>query len=254
VAAEPVVGVPTNPAAGEPSAPSAGAPSAPAAGEPTAPTAGAPAGAEAPAAPSAGTPAGAEAPATGTAGAAPTSAAIAVDPSAIIGDPAGPPVSGDELRKRTLAAARLLRCPVCQGLSVADSPSESAQAIKQEVQDLVARGYDTEQVLVYFEASYGEFIRLEPTTEGVNVLVWVLPIALIVGGLGWIGWSVARSKRRTSASPTASPASPGADPAPPAARAPAGPPPAAPAGPPPAAPAGDPALNDYLRRVREETR
>jgi cytochrome c-type biogenesis protein CcmH len=155
----------------------------------------------------------------------------AVDPSEIVGAPAGPPLSGDALDAQTHAVSKLLRCPVCQGLSVADSPSESALAMKAEVQDLVARGYDEEQILLYFEASYGEFIRLEPTFEGFNVAVWLAPVGLVVAGLGVIGALLRVSRRRGSAGSGV-----------PSPRAGAAPPPI------------DPELEPYLRRVREESR
>lgn len=108
------------------------------------------------------------------------------DPSTVVGPPAGPPLSGEALTAETNAVSKHLRCPVCQGLSVADSPSESAKAMKDEVQDLVAKGYSQDQVLDYFEASYGEFIRLEPKAEGWNLLVWVAPGLALAGGLGWV--------------------------------------------------------------------
>jgi cytochrome c-type biogenesis protein CcmH len=76
---------------------------------------------------------------------------------------------------------------VCQGLSVADSPSETARAMRDQAERLVAQGYDTEQVLRWFEASYGDFVRLEPRAEGLNWLVWAGPLVLVVLGLGWIG-------------------------------------------------------------------
>lgn len=121
------------------------------------------------------------------------------DPSTVVGPPAGPPLSGDALTAETNAVSKHLRCPVCQGLSVADSPSESAKAMKDEVQDLVAKGYSQDQVLDYFEASYGEFIRLEPKAEGWNLLVWVAPGLALVGGLGWVAMTMRR--RGAAASP-----------------------------------------------------
>lgn len=110
------------------------------------------------------------------------------DPTPIVGPPAGPPLSGTALVEATRVVASQLRCPVCQGLSVADSPSESAVAMKREVERLVAQGYSEEQCLLYFETSYGEFIRLEPKVEGLNLLVWVGPGVLLLAGLGVIGW------------------------------------------------------------------
>ncbi len=114
------------------------------------------------------------------------------DPSTVVGPPAGPPPSAEEVDARTRAISAKIRCPVCQGLSVADSPSESARAMKDETEALVAQGYDEEQVINYFEASYGEFIRLDPTAEGWNILVWALPAALLLGGGGWVAWTVRR--------------------------------------------------------------
>ena len=115
-------------------------------------------------------------------------AAAGPDPTTVVGPPAGPPLSGDALLLETGRVSKHLRCPVCQGLSVADSPSESAQALKDEVQALVAKGYDQEQILDYFEASYGEFIRLQPKAEGWNLLVWGLPPVMLLAGVGLIAF------------------------------------------------------------------
>jgi len=71
---------------------------------------------------------------------------------------------------------------VCQGMSIADSPSEMAVNMKHQVRELIARGYTQEQILRYFERSYGQFVLLKPKFQGVNTLVWILPIlALGVG-------------------------------------------------------------------------
>jgi cytochrome c biogenesis protein CcmG/thiol:disulfide interchange protein DsbE len=150
---------------------------------------------------------------------APASAATASagsGPAAVVGPPAGPPLEGAALKEKAHAVASKLRCVVCQGLSVADSPSDAARAMRAEVESLVAQGFDEEQVLFYFEASYGEFVLLEPKVEGVNLLVWTAPIGLLAVGLGVIAFLVRRR--------------------------PAAPAPVAAAGP----------DDEYLRRVREE--
>ena len=99
-----------------------------------------------------------------------------------IGSPAGPPLAGEALERVTEEVSSLMRCPVCQGLSVADSPTPLALAMKNEVRDLLAAGYSREQVLAYFEQSYGEFIRLSPRAEGFNLTVWLAPAALLLVG------------------------------------------------------------------------
>ena len=78
--------------------------------------------------------------------------------------------------------AAQLRCVVCQNLSVADSPSEMAVNMKGQVRELLSRGYTQEQILSYFERSYGQFVLLKPKFQGVNTLVWILPIAVLAIG------------------------------------------------------------------------
>ena len=106
------------------------------------------------------------------------------DAAQFVGQPKGTPVAAAQLQQRTHEVASMLRCPVCQGMSVADSPSEMAINMKEQVRELLARGYTEEQILQYFELSYGQFVLLKPKFEGVSGLVWVLPlIALAIGAV-----------------------------------------------------------------------
>lgn len=109
--------------------------------------------------------------------------ASAASRRAIIGQPSGPLLSGEALNRKTAEVAALLRCPVCQGLSIADSPASMAVNMKREVQDLLAEGYSGDQVLAYFEKSYGAFVRLQPPLRGFNWLVWLAPIAALLVGV-----------------------------------------------------------------------
>lgn len=131
----------------------------------------------------------------------------AVRPEQLIGEPAGPPLEGAELDRVTEELSSIMRCPVCQALSVADSPSLSAIAMKEEVRDLLARGYSEDQVMRYFEQAYGEFIRLEPKARGFNLVVWLAPALGLLVGLGLI----ARRIRARRPAPAAPAAAPGAD-------------------------------------------
>jgi cytochrome c-type biogenesis protein CcmH len=100
------------------------------------------------------------------------------DAAQFVGPPKGQPLTGDSLFHRTNEVGELLRCPVCQGMSVADSPAEMAVNMKGQVRELLARGYTEEQILEYFEKSYGQFVLLKPKSP----MVWLLPvIALVLG-------------------------------------------------------------------------
>jgi cytochrome c-type biogenesis protein CcmH len=108
----------------------------------------------------------------------------APDAQMFVGPPQGKPLTGAELDTKTHEVSALLRCPVCQGMSIADSPSEMAVNMKHQVGALLARGYTQDQILRYFEQSYGQFVLLKPKFQGVNTLVWVLPVlALAIGAV-----------------------------------------------------------------------
>lgn len=135
--------------------------------------------------------------------------AFAADPPAptldpryreILGAPAGARLEGEPLAGKAKAVASVLRCPVCQGLSVEDSPSEMAQSMRAQVREMVAAGYDKEQVVSYFERSYGEFVRLEPKRQGVNWLVWLAPLGVLALGAVLV-WAVLRRGGESAAVP-----------------------------------------------------
>lgn len=87
------------------------------------------------------------------------------------------------LDARTAAVAATLRCPVCQGESIQDSPAELAQQMRAIVKEKLRAGETPEQIQGYFVARYGEWILLQPKMTGLNVLLYALPVALVLGGL-----------------------------------------------------------------------
>lgn len=115
-----------------------------------------------------------------------------------LGEPQGRPLAGDELAERTHEVASMMRCPSCQGLSVADSHTAASAAMRAKIERLLELGYSEDQVLSYFEASFGEFIRLAPRPEGFNLVVWIAPVAGLLIGIVLVVWRV-RSARRSRA-------------------------------------------------------
>ncbi|HUM10151.1 MAG TPA: cytochrome c-type biogenesis protein [Myxococcaceae bacterium] len=111
---------------------------------------------------------------------------------------------------RVQALGKQLRCPMCQGLSIADSNSSAARAQMDKVRELVAAGRTDQEIRDYFTSRYGEWALLEPPASGMNLLVWLLPLALLVGG----GLAIARTMRRPVAAPDASAPPPGKEHAP----------------------------------------
>lgn len=109
---------------------------------------------------------------------------------------AAPQTTADSvLEARTAALASQLRCPVCQGLSIQDSPSELSQQMRAVVKDQLRDGKTPEQVKAYFISKYGEWILLEPKAHGFNVLVYAMPVLLVALGLGVIVFAVRKWTR-----------------------------------------------------------
>ncbi len=89
------------------------------------------------------------------------------------------------LDARAKAIASRLRCPVCQGESIQDSPAELAAQMKSLVREQLASGRSNDEVFAYFVQKYGQWILLEPQASGFNLLVYWLPVAfLVLGGAG----------------------------------------------------------------------
>ena len=104
------------------------------------------------------------------------------------------PPNETEVEIRTFNLSKKLRCPVCQGLSVADSRSDAAVAMKMRIQELVELGYSDEQIVNYFIGRYGEWALLKPKYE--HWFVWVSPIVVSILGLGFVGWRIQKSTKR----------------------------------------------------------
>ena len=101
--------------------------------------------------------------------------------------------AGDSaLDARTREVASQLRCPVCQGLSIQDSPSELSQQMRAVVRQQLAAGRTPDQVKAYFVERYGEWILMAPSVRGVGVLVYLLPALGLAGGAGVLVIAVRR--------------------------------------------------------------
>lgn len=108
------------------------------------------------------------------------------------------PASDSTLDAAVRAVASELRCPVCQGESIQDSPSGLAQEMRAVVREQLAAGRTPDEVKRYFADKYGEWILLRPRARGWNVLVYVLPLVALLLGAGIVmratrRWATPRS-------------------------------------------------------------
>ena len=109
---------------------------------------------------------------------------IALIALALAAEPACTPQSDDlAVRERALELAAGLRCPVCQGMSVAASSTEVAVGMKNQIEKMVREGYCEDQITDYFIERYTTWVLLEPPAEGSNVLIYLAPVLVLMLGL-----------------------------------------------------------------------
>jgi cytochrome c-type biogenesis protein CcmH/NrfF len=114
-------------------------------------------------------------------------------PQTVIPDPdqfeASAPTDDAQLEAQVQRLARQLRCPTCQALSIADSPSELAREMEGVIRLRLQEGMTPEEVRQSFVNAYGEWVLLSPEPAGFNLLVYILPVAvfLLGGGIVVVG-------------------------------------------------------------------
>src|SRR6266699_1622034 len=87
------------------------------------------------------------------------------------------------LDQRVHDVASQLRCPICQGESVADSPSQLAQQMRGVIRQQLQSGKSEQEVIQYFRTSYGDQIVWSPLWQGFTLLAWLVPIGLLLAGI-----------------------------------------------------------------------
>lgn len=84
---------------------------------------------------------------------------------------------------RVQLVGKQLRCAVCQGVSIADSPASMARAQLDKVRELVSAGKSDQEIYDYFVERYGEWALMEPKKSGVTLGLWVAPVLLLIVGV-----------------------------------------------------------------------
>ncbi len=85
-----------------------------------------------------------------------------------------------------------LRCPTCTSVSIAESPSDTAAAMRRVVEEQIAAGRSDKQIIDYFRARYGQWVLIDPPARGKTLLVWLLPAVAALAGLAAV---LARARR-----------------------------------------------------------
>lgn len=113
------------------------------------------------------------------------------------------PAAGPSPAEQAQQIAAELRCPDCQSLSVAESHTAAAGAIREQIAELLAQGRTADEIRQHFVDRYGEWILLAPSAA----FAWWLPVAIVLGALvGLLAWLlIGRRLRPAATEPSAAP-------------------------------------------------
>lgn len=86
--------------------------------------------------------------------------------------------------ERIDSISKRLACPTCSGESVYVSRASAAESIRNEIARQVAAGQRADDdIVAYIESRFPGSLLLPPG-DGVDSLVWVLPVVALVCGFG----------------------------------------------------------------------
>lgn len=102
--------------------------------------------------------------------------------------------------------ARELYCPLCNGVRLDTCDLQACIQMRQVIAEKLEAGVPKEQIKREFVAQYGPIVLGEPPRQGLNLLGWVLPVAALALGAGWLLYTIRRWTRQ--------PASAASEPAP----------------------------------------
>ena len=104
------------------------------------------------------------------------SPAMAVQPDEVLSDTA--------LESRARALSQGLRCLVCRNENIDDSNASLARDLRLLLRERLVAGDTDAQAVAFIVDRYGEFVLLNPTGGGANLILWWAGPAMLAAGLG----------------------------------------------------------------------
>lgn len=99
-----------------------------------------------------------------------------------------------------------IRCPVCQGEAIIDSPAPMARDMMELVRQRVQEGATDEEIVAEITTSYSGAVLLDPPASGGTLWLWLAPLGALIAGLLGIAWW--RAHPATEVTPVVTPSRP----------------------------------------------
>lgn len=89
------------------------------------------------------------------------------------------PLPDAAMEMRAKALFREIRCVVCQGESVADSPADVASDVRRDIRERIAAGDSDVAIKAEMVSHYGDSILMKPPLKGTTWLLWLGPLMVL---------------------------------------------------------------------------
>jgi cytochrome c-type biogenesis protein CcmH len=106
-----------------------------------------------------------------------------------------------------LRVAKNLYCPVCPNTPLDVCETKACQDWRAQIRDQLSEGWTDQQIIDYFVVQYGERVLAEPKRKGFTSLVWLLPVIVVLVGLG-IVYEILRNWRKQTPAPVTTASAP----------------------------------------------
>ena len=73
--------------------------------------------------------------------------------------------------------------PYCPGRLLIDCTTTQARDLRTQIQQRVDRGDDPDEIIAWVRDEFGTEAIAQPSTTGAGIIVWLIPLALFLGGL-----------------------------------------------------------------------
>ena len=78
--------------------------------------------------------------------------------------------------------AKQLYCPVCENIPLDACGTTACEQWRGIIRDKLSEGWTEDQIKTYFVDQYGDRVLAEPPRSGFNLVVYIVPLLIFVGG------------------------------------------------------------------------
>ena len=107
-------------------------------------------------------------------------------------------VTEDDLTtdQRVHQLSQQLMCPVCDGQTLDQSQAQLSEDMKAVIRTKIEEDETNAEIREYFVDRYGEIVLASPDTGGFNLIAWVMPVVIFLGGALLVGNAYLNMRRR----------------------------------------------------------